>query len=168
MNEEEISSIAAQNRVRSRAIKFFGLVLLICIAYFVVESRNQSEPKNAGNAAVVTNTAPMINPASIGKIITDKASKREYVSNQVIVEFLTTVSADEANRIIDGVGGVMLQRFTAVPLFLIQVKDEGDGKGAKAAIEALRKNAEVKTADFNFMTTLDEGGESKTPSSTPQ
>ena len=47
------------------------------------------------------------------------------------------------------------ERVTLAPLFLIQVKDKGDGKGAAGVIAALSKDPKVKKADLNYLTTID-------------
>lgn len=98
---------------------------------------------------------PASDPQSVSQMVSEEKTGREYVSNQIIVEFAPEVSEEESLRIIAGVGGKMLQRFTEAPLFLIQVKDTGNGKGAAIAIANLTKNPQVKKAELNYLTTLE-------------
>jgi hypothetical protein len=69
------------------------------------------------------------------------------------VEFNADVSEESALAIIAGVGGKMEQRFTAVPLFLVRVEDKGDGVIARSVVRELTKDARIKKAELNFLTT---------------
>lgn len=99
------------------------------------------------------NTPPQIDPKTIGKVVRDAASGKDFISNQLIVEFNTSVSEEEALAAIAAVGGKMEQRFTAVPLFLVRVEDNGDGSVTRAAVKKLIADQRVVRADMNFLTT---------------
>lgn len=94
-----------------------------------------------------------IDPKTIGKVVRDTVSGKDFISNQIIVEFNVTVSEEEALAVISGVGGKMEQRFTAVPLFLMRVDDAGDGVLARSVVKKLAADSRVKRAELNFLTT---------------
>ena len=104
-------------------------------------------------STVPTNLPPPVDPATIGKVVRDNASGRDFISNQIIVEFNTDISEETALTIIAGVGGKMEQRFTAVPLFLVRVEDRGDGVVAKNVVRELTKDSRIKRAELNYLTT---------------
>ena len=99
------------------------------------------------------NVPTPIDPKSIGKVVKDSVTGKDFISNQLIVEFNTEVTEEEALAVIAGFGGTMEQRFTAVPLFLVRVDDLGDGSLARAALKKFSADARVKRADLNFLTT---------------
>lgn len=145
---------------KKKTALIFGLLLpVLIVGIFFVSGRMKSD-NDARESKTISNdglppgaTAP--DPESVEKVITDKTTGREYLSNEAIVEFLPGVSEQESLDAISAVGGKMLQRFTIAPLFLIRVKDAGDGKGSASAIAALNANTKVKKADRNYLTTLD-------------
>jgi hypothetical protein len=100
-----------------------------------------------------TNLPPPVDPETIGKVVRDNASGRDFISNQIIVEFNADISEETALAIIARVGGKMEQRFTAVPLFLIRVDDNGDGVVARSVVRELSKDVRIKKAELNFLTT---------------
>lgn len=135
-----------------------GLSILIGGGYVIYRDKVEQDLIPGGvpvQGAVSPSGVPLFDPESVGNVVRDSVTGREYLSNQVIVEFLPDVSEQESLNIISEVGGTMLQRFTIAPLFLIQVKDTGDGKGAARLIDALNTNTKVKKADRNYLTTLD-------------
>jgi hypothetical protein len=131
-------------------------VLLIGGAYYF--SSDTIDTSRGGGAPLgeLGTGLPPVDPSSIGKVVKDTETDREFISNQIIVEFTSGTSEEEALGIIAENDGKMLQRFTAVPMFLIQVKDDGDGKGARATVDEFKKNPKVKTAELNFLTTLED------------
>lgn len=100
-----------------------------------------------------TNLPPPVDPETIGKVVRDNASGRDFISNQIIVEFNADISEETALAIIARVGGKMEQRFTAVPLFLVRVDDNGDGVVARSVVRELSKDVRIKKAELNFLTT---------------
>ena len=94
-----------------------------------------------------------IDPKTIGKVVRDTATGKDFISNQIIVEFNTDVTEETALAVIASVGGKMEQRFTAVPLFLIRVEDGGDGSVARTVVKKLVADPRVKRVDLNFLTT---------------
>lgn len=96
---------------------------------------------------------PAVDPTSIGKVITDKASGKEFISNQLIVEFVAGTTEDAANAIIASVGGKMVAHFTKAPVYLVQVEDSADGSIARTATTKIKGDSRVKSADLNFLTT---------------
>ncbi|OGZ05658.1 MAG: hypothetical protein A2845_04860 [Candidatus Lloydbacteria bacterium RIFCSPHIGHO2_01_FULL_49_22] len=135
------------------------LLPVFIIGIFFVSGRMKSN-NDVRESAIISNDGlssgvAAIDPESVEKMITDGTTGREYLSNQIIVEFLPGVSEQESLDSISAVGGKMLQRFTIAPLFLIRVKDTGDGRGSAVAIAALNADTKVKKADRNYLTTLD-------------
>ena len=110
-------------------------------------------------ANVSANAPAPIDPKSIGKVVKDSTNGKDFISNQLIVEFNTEVTEEEALAVIAGFGGTMEQRFTAVPLFLVRVDDPGDGSLARAALKKFSADARVKRADLNFLTTKPAGND---------
>ncbi len=142
---------------KKRLILRIAAVIAIIIAIFLIarEAKAPEQTPPAGQGALPANNVPVVDPASIGKIIKEVGTGKEYMSNQVIVEFIPNESEADALAIIASVDGKMLQRFTKAPLFLIQVIDKGDGSGARKAVEKLKTNSSVKSAGLNYLTTID-------------
>ncbi len=147
--------------MKKNIVIVLGLALLLGGAYYAKQEKtglaDAALSGNNSGSGIPPAGVPLMDPESVNNVIKDEKTGREYVSNQIIVEFRPGVSEEASLSIIDGVGGKMLQRFTMAPLFLVQVKDEGDGKGATKAIATLNQNASVKNADFNYLSTLKEG-----------
>lgn len=138
-------------KIQQHIFRIIGIVVIIFVLVWVSPLSLPFEGQE--ETEIRPPAVPVIDPASIPRIIVDKDSSREFMSNQLIVEFLPSVSEEESLRIIDSAGGTMLQRFTAAPLFLVSVKDEGDGEGARRAAALLNKNPQVKKADLNYLET---------------
>lgn len=134
-------------------------IIIICavvtLAVIAVVSWKFIAPRmTATTDAAVPNSLPaQIDPESIGKIVRDTATGKDFISNQIIVEFSTEISEETALEIIAGLGGKMQARFTAAPLFLVVVKDPGDGSASRAAVKKLISDKRVVRADMNFLTT---------------
>jgi len=138
-----------------------GLLLpVVVVVIFFVSGRMKSDTDVRESIAISKNLPSSgvmaTDPELAGKVIKDKTTGREYLSNEVIVEFLPDISEQESLDIISAVGGKMLQRFTIAPLFLIRIKDVGDGSESASAIATLNANTKVKRADRNYLTTLDD------------
>ncbi len=134
------------------------IVVLVLVAGFYLLRKDVAGPNMNANvsAALPPEVAALTDPESVGVIIKEESSGREYISNQLIVEFESTVTEADALQAIAAVSGKMLQRFTAVPLFLVQVKDPGDGTGLRKAQAAFAKDARVKKVEPNYLTSLPE------------
>ena len=129
---------------------FVGAIL---VAVGVVYRYYPEAPQQpTGDTGAPVPTVPQIDPASIGKIVVDKETGKEFLSNQIIVEFALEVTEEEALAIIAKHEGTMVAHFTKVPVYLIQVKDGGDGSGAKQALPLFQSEARVKKAELNFLT----------------
>lgn len=146
-----ISMTLSWKKIGLRFIAIF--VLGWGIAYLAFGDRDV--PLDAiDQTAIARLGVPPVDPAAIGKIVTDKETGQEFLSNQIIVEFVPGTSEEVALEIIAEHGGKMLQRFIAVPMFLVQIADDGDGEEARAAVRALRRDDRVKNAELNYLTTL--------------
>ncbi len=130
-----------------------GAVLIVIVGVFLI-AHEAKAPSELNSGTPSATNLPQIDPASIGKVIKDPATGKEFMSNQLIVEFQPTVSEQDSLAIIAAAQGKMLQRFTQAPLFLVQVNDSGDGSGTRKAVLALKANASVKNVDLNYLTTL--------------
>ena len=133
-----------------KPLSIAGALLIILAVFFIAKEAKAPEslPLKAGD------TIPVVDPASIGKVIKDKDSGKEFMSNQIIVEFNPAVSEADALTIIGNHGGKMNQRFTLVSMFLVNVNDPGDGSVARRVATEFRALPEVKSADLNYLTTL--------------
>lgn len=147
-----MSTTLSWKKIGLRLVALF--MLGFGIAYLALSDRGRSSVSTEP-AAVAGSGVPPVDPASIGTIVKDEETGREFLSNQVIVEFTPEISEEAALEIIAKHGGKMLQRFTAAPVFLVQVADNGDGGNARATVRALRKDARVKNAELNYLTTLE-------------
>ncbi len=130
------------------------VVVLAVIAGIFMIAHEAKAPSETTTGSMNATNLPEIDPASIGKIIKDPSTGKEFMSNQLIVLFQPSVSEQESLAIIAAAGGKMLQRFTQAPLFLVQVTDEGDGNNARKAVTTLKANASVKSVDLNYLTTM--------------
>ena len=133
-----------------------SIVAVVAVIIFFI-AREAKAPDQSALLFDAKNTPaasiPAVDPASIGRVVKDPATGKEFMSNQIIVEFNATVAESDALTLISDEKGKMLQRFTKVPLFLVQIKDTGDGSGARKAILEFKKDTRVKNADLNFLTT---------------
>lgn len=126
---------------------------MIVAGLFVVKSMSSGVVSSQSTGQTTVNAPAPLDPKTIGKLVRDSATGKDFISNQVIVEFNTEISEEEALAVIAGVGGKMEQRFTAVPLFLIRVEDTGNGNLAREVVKKLTADKRVKRVDLNFLTT---------------
>lgn len=85
------------------------------------------------------------------KIIQDPETGRDFVSNNVIVGFGEGVSMENICQLILDQDGRVAQRFTNVPLFLIEVPDEGDGEVARRTMRRFLDSDIVDDAVLNYV-----------------
>ena len=141
------------NKMSKKQIIQLAAVFAVVAGIFFVAHEAKAPVETLSGNASPTNI-PKIDPASIGKIIKDPVSGKEFMSNQLIVEFQPSVSEQDSLAIIATVGGKMRERFTQAPLFLVQITDSGDGSNTEKAVTQLKANASVKSANLNYLTTL--------------
>lgn len=130
------------------------IVVLLCVGGFYLFRQDVTDTSIDYTAPLPPEVAALNDPESVSAIIKEAGTGREYISNQLIVEFESTVSEADALASIAAVSGKMMQRFTAVPLFLVQVKDSGDGAGLQKAKSALERDVRVKKVELNYLTSL--------------
>ena len=130
------------------------IVVLLCVGGFYLFRQDVTDTSIDYAAPLPPEVAALNDPESVSAIIKEAGTGREYISNQLIVEFESTVSEADALASINAVSGKMMQRFTAVPLFLVQVKDSGDGTGLLKAKSAFERDARVKKVELNYLTSL--------------
>ncbi len=132
-----------------KPLSIIGAILGVALVFFIAKEAKAPEtvPPKAPTRVLE------VDPASIGVVIKDSSDK-EYMSNQIIVEFKPEVPEADALAIIANHGATMDQRFTLVSLFLIHVTDPGDGSVTRKVMAELRLLPQVKTADLNYLTTL--------------
>jgi hypothetical protein len=141
-----------QQTIRSAA----GIIALAALVYGVFHYLPQMAGKQGGGDSQPNLTGlPAIDPESVANIVKDPASGKEFVSNEVIVQFKPEVSEQEAITLIEGLGAKMKQRFTAAPIFLIQVKDPGDGTGNMKTVNALARDPRVFHVEPNYIMTIE-------------
>ena len=128
------------------------VVIVAVVGTLVWKSYAANKAQSAANV-LPSNLPPPVDPKTIGKVVKDPASGKDFISNQLIVEFNAGVTEEDSLALIASLGGKMEQRFTAAPLFLVRVEDAGDGSGARAAMKKLNADPRVKHADLNFLTT---------------
>ncbi len=132
-----------------KPLSILGALVVVVLVLFIAKEAKAPESVTPPAPSGV----PAVDPSAIGKVIKDSSGK-EYMSNQIIVEFKPEVQEADALAIIAAHGGKMDQRFTLVSLFLIHVTDPGDGSVTRKVMTELRALPEVKTADLNYLTTL--------------
>lgn len=130
----------------------------IGVFWFLLEQESTSTSVSSLFAPPTTETSPGFSTpvptlGSPGKIITDKETGKEYMSNQIIAEFLPGTTEDSARTIIEGVGAHMVAHFTEVPIYLVGTDDTGDGAVTKKVLEKLVLSDTVVKAELNFLTT---------------
>ena len=113
---------------------FAAIILVVVMGLYLLYLNKSKQLSVNNNLNNVAGNVPLVDPESIGKIVSDPATGKEFMSNQLIVEFEVSVTEEDSLALISRLGGRMLQRFTAVPLFLIEVKDAGDGVGARKTL----------------------------------
>jgi|GEM_PF-4990157 len=142
--------------MNKKIVYAIGSTILIGVIFFI--SNSVQEQKNQAAEAISLAELPAApfpqDPESVALVVKDEKTNQEYLSNQLIVEFMSDTTEEESLRIVESAGGLMLQRFTLAPIFLIQVKDSGDGVVAKKIKSTLMQNPQVKKVEFNFLTTL--------------
>ena len=132
-----------------KPLSILGAVLVVVLVFFIAKEAKAPDSVTTQPPSGV----PTIDLASIGTVMKD-ASGKEFISNQIIIEFKPEVSEADALAVIAAHGAKMDQRFTLVSLFLIHVSDPGDGSVTRKVMAELRTLPEVKTADLNYLTTL--------------
>jgi hypothetical protein len=130
-------------------IRGVGLLALVAGAFFVLKHKQASDAQLAHVGDAIP-PALQIDPHSVSKVVADKEGK-EYISNQIIIEFVPEINEGEAQNVISGIGGTLLERFTKVPLCLVRIPDYGDGVGAQNALRTLSGNSKVKKASLNYL-----------------
>lgn len=140
------------------------ILILLFVGGFFLLRKDVASPGVDYVAPIPTELAALNDPESVSVVIKESGTDREYISNQLIVEFESTVSEADALKSIEAAGGKMMQRFTAVPLFLVQVKDPGDGTGLKKAKAVFERDARVKKVELNYLTSLPEAPTTDTQS----
>lgn len=141
------------NVKRTRIVAIIIFLLLALFGGYYYWGTYSQRTSTTSDIGVAGGLPPQIDPKTIGKVVKDAATGKDFISNQIIVEFNTDVTEETALAVIASVGGKMEQRFTAVPLFLVRVDDSGDGSVARTAVKKLEADPRVKRADLNFLTT---------------
>jgi hypothetical protein len=90
-------------------------------------------------------------PRFASKIIQDPETGRDFISNTVIVGFSKGVSMADICQLIHDQDGMVVQRFTNVPLFLIEVPDKGDGEVARRTLRRFLDSGIVDDALLNYV-----------------
>jgi len=129
-----------------------GFVIVIIVA-IVLGAKAVKAPEGAVPAKADTAEQDVVQtPPESGSVVKEVGTGKEFISNQLIVEFDVDVSEEQALLIIEQTGGKMLARFTEAPLFLVQVEDTEDGSGAIGVRDKLNKVTGVKKAELNYLT----------------
>ena len=138
-----------QSAKYKKPLSILGAILVAVLVFLIAKEAKAPEfvaPKAQPGV-------PAVEPVSIGKVIKDSSGK-EYMSNQIIVEFKPEVPEADALAIIANHGAKMDQRFTLVSLFQIHVTDPGDGSVTHKVMAELRALPEVESVNLNYLTTL--------------
>ena len=130
------------------------IIILLFVGGFFLFRKDVTSPSTEYVASLPPEVAALNDPESVMVILKEDGTGKEYESNKLIVEFQSTVSEAEALQVIAGASGVMKARFTAVPLFLVQVKDPGDGSGLEKSMAIFEKDVRVKKVERNYLTSL--------------
>jgi hypothetical protein len=137
---------------RQRVISIAVIVFIIAgAAVYVMRNHRADIPPG-------TNVCAMINmgtatPRFASKFVEEPETGRQFVSNNVIVGFSEGVPLEDICRLIHEQDGRVVQRFTNVPLFLIEIPDEGDGEVARRTVKRFLQSNIVDDAMLNYLTT---------------
>ena len=127
--------------------------VVFAVWYFFIKIPAPQEGNPGEDANLPALDAPVIDPAEIGSIVTEKRTGKDFVSNELIVEFLPSLSEQEALEIIESVGGKMIARTTARPVFYVRItEDKGDGLRTIDAVSRLESNSKIIHAELNYIT----------------
>lgn len=134
---------------------FAAITLLVAVGAFVYLSRDRTDA-NSGATIDVCSSIEMgtATPRFAPKIVTDEETGRQFVSNSIIVGFSKGVAVADICELIRNQNGRVMQRFTNVPLFLIEVPDEGDGEVARRTVRRFRESDIVDDAMLNYLDVL--------------
>lgn len=139
---------------KKHILRVVGVIVLGVLGYFGYQYYSEhGGVLTSDNSTPPVAGLPQIDPASIGKVVTEKSTGKEFMSNQLIVEFTDGTTEADANGVIENLGGKMVAHFTLAPIYLVQVKDSGDGSGAQSALKKFQADKRVKKADLNYLTT---------------
>lgn len=127
-----------------------GFLVLVAAVMYALRDRPDA---NTGAGIDVCASIEMgtATPRYASKIIQDPETGREFVSNNVIVGFKAGVAIADICQLILEQHGRVMQRFTNVPLFLVEVPDEGDGEVARRTVKRFLQSDIVDDAVLNFL-----------------
>lgn len=136
-------------------------IIIVAIAaagyYFFMNGEGAPATPGGPNTPGAETPIPVIDEELLGKVIKDEESGREFMSNEIIVEFIEGASDETIAASLDAVGALPKSRFTAVPMFLVIVRDDGTGDAAREAVRKFALDPAVKKAELNFLTTIEKG-----------
>lgn len=126
-----------------------ALVITIYFTRGTSESVEIIKETPNGNVAVLTppqGEAPFVTP----EIVKDN-NGREYVTGEIMVEFHSDVTQEQAQKIILDAGATVKQHFTNMPLFLVGISSPG-ADGVSKAVFQFQTMKEVKNVGPNYIT----------------
>lgn len=154
MNEEyQAQEVSPQEEERrGQRWVYLAAVLLVVVGTAVYTFRDRSDADSGATldvcASIEMGTST---PRFTAKIIMDDETGRQFVSNNVIVGFSQGVAMADICQLILEQNGRVMQRFTNVPLFLVEVPDEGDGEVARRIAKRFLASDIVDDATLNFL-----------------
>lgn len=144
-------------------IRALALVVLIgggIIIYRGNLGKQSPIPSGESNPSGVSSSLiPATDSAFTGTVILEKETGKEFMSNQIIVEFDPGTTPEIAASTIEGAGAKVVAHFTQAPVYLVAAPDKGDGSITKEVLKKLSTGEGVKKAELNYLTT----GEKKKP-----
>jgi hypothetical protein len=133
-----------------------GVVLLLAslsILHFMTRTPSGSVEivRETPNGNVVILTPPTSETPQVTPEIVKDSNGREYVTGEIMVEFNTDVTQDQAQKIITDAGATVKQHFVNMPLFLVGISMPGVD-GVNKAVSQFRMMREVKNVGPNYLT----------------
>jgi hypothetical protein len=139
---------AKKRDARITPVVVAGALLVTGAAYFFWSDSISSSVSGEDACSLV---AMGTTTRSIGAVVLDEGTGREFISNQIMVGFKGGVSYADICGLILKLDGRVMQRFTNVPLFLIEVPDAGDGEIARRAVRKFLDSDIVDDASLNYL-----------------
>ncbi len=133
-------------------VRIAGVVVVIAIV--ALFARKVLAPEKMLPPA--TPLPPGVPGKVVGSVVQEEGTGKEFISNQVIIGFAAGVSETDAAELIKSIDGTVLERFTNVPLFKVEVPDSKDGSIAKGTVAQLLKDKRVDDATLNYLVVLEQ------------
>jgi hypothetical protein len=132
-------------------VALLGVVSVGAFSYYgrSIPEGGEERPVVSAPVAEEVDTPPA--PLGVTAIAKDDEG-REFISNQLIVEFRPGVTEEDVLSVLEKIEGKMLAGYRPdSPLMLVSVADPGDGSLLLRAVEILRGDPRILRAEPNLL-----------------